>query len=170
MKEKDILIDYKDHQVVLYAEKTDNSIGPVQTGSYIACYYIDEFLNLMGSLERSLYEKLRKGEISIIYLYMTLEELTVSELALRVKIPLRRVKKHLTVEHFPSIKIVELRRYAEVFNIPLANLFQIIVTKQDIKWRMGYNAESEKEKPVTISQEETDNPYVVFTKPEINQP
>ncbi len=170
MKEKEILTDYKDHQVILYAEKADDSIGPVQTGSYVACYYIDEFLSLMGSLERSLFERLQKGEISPICLYMTLEELTVSELSLRVKIPLRRVKKHLTAEHFPSVKVNELRRYAEVFNIPVANLFQIIATKQDKKWRMGYNAGVEKAKPVLISQEETDNPYIVFTKPEINHP
>ena len=170
MKEKDILIDYKDHQVVLYAEKSDNTIGPVQTGSYVTSHYYNEFLSLMGNLERSLYEKLQKGEISPVFLYMTLEELTVSELALRVKIPLRRVKKHLTVQHFPTVKVDELRRYAEVFNIPVANFFQVIATRQDNKWRMGYSADMENKKPLTISQEETNNPYIVFTKPEINQP
>ena len=169
MKEKDILIDYKDHQVILYAEKSDNTIGPVQTGSYVTSHYIDEFLYLMGNVEKSFYEKLQNGEISSICFYMTIEELTVSELASRVKLPLRKVKKHLTSLHFPKIRVSELRRYAEVFNIPVANLFQIISTRQDQKWRMGYKADVENAKPVIISQDETKNPYIVVTKPEVNQ-
>ncbi|MBN1416543.1 MAG: hypothetical protein JW973_15670 [Bacteroidales bacterium] len=169
MKEKDILTDYKDQQVILYAEKSDNSIGPVQTGSYVAGHYIDEFFYLMGKVEKTFYEKLLNEEISTICLYMTIEELTVTELALRAKIPLHRVKKHLTSRHFHSIRVSELKRYAEVFNIPVANLFQIISTRQDNKWRMGYKANVEEAKPVIISQEETKNPYVVITKPELNK-
>jgi hypothetical protein len=169
MKEKDILTDFKDHQVVLYAEKSDNSIGPVQTGSYISGHYINDFLSLMGHLERSLYEKLQNGEISPIFLYMTIEELTVSELASRVGLPMRKVKKHLTPVHFAKIRVSELKRYADVFNIPVANFFQIIATRQDCKWRMGYKADVENAKPVIISQEETKNSYIVITKPEINK-
>jgi hypothetical protein len=169
MKEKDLLIDYKDHQVVLYAEKADDTIGPVQTGSYVTSHYIDEFLNIMGSLEKSLYAKLEKGEISPVYLYMTIEELTVSELALRVKLPKWKVKRHLTFEHFPEITVSELKRYAEVFNIPIANFFQIISTRQDNKWRMGYKADIENAKPLTISQTRSNNPYLVYTNPEQNK-
>jgi hypothetical protein len=169
MKEKDILIDYKDHQVVIYAEKSDNTIGPVQTGSYVTSHYIDEFFYLMGSLEKSLYEKLQNREISPICLYMTIEELTISELASRVKLPKHKVKRHLEFAHFPKIRVSELQRYAEVFNIPVANLFQVITTRQDIGWRMGYSAKIENAKPLTISQEKTNNPFLVITKPEQNQ-
>jgi hypothetical protein len=170
MKEKDLLVDFKRHQVVLYAEKNDEDIGPVQTGSYMARNYLDEFHYLMSNLEKSLFEKLQNGEISPIYLYMTIEELTVSELAARVQIPLRRVKKHLVSRHFADIRVSELKRYADVFNIPVANFFQIISTRQDSKWRMGFVDEVEKAKPVTISQAETNNPFVVITKPEVNKP
>ncbi|MBN2276087.1 MAG: hypothetical protein JXR41_03240 [Bacteroidales bacterium] len=170
MKEKDLLVDFKKHQLVLYAEKNDEDIGPVQTGSYMARNYLDEFHYLMGNLEKSMYEKLQNGEISPIYLYMTLEELTVSELAARVQIPLRRVKKHLTPKHFANIHVYELKRYADVFNIPVANLFQIISTRQDSKWRMSFIDEEEMAKPATISQVETNNAFVVITKPELNKP
>jgi hypothetical protein len=169
MKEKDILTDYKEHQVVLYAEKTDNSIGPVQTGAYVTKYFIDEFYNIMGNLEKSLYEKLLNHEISPVYLYMTLEELTVSELAARAKISKRKVMRHLTYKHFADVTVNELTRYADVFNIPVANFFQIVSTRQDSKWRMGYNAENENAKLLTISQEKTNNPYIVYTKPETNK-
>ena len=169
MKEKDILTDYKEHQVVLYAEKTDDSIGPVQTGAYVTKYFIDEFYNIMGNLEKSLYEKLINHEISPVYLYMTLEELTVSELASRAKISKRKVMRHLTYKHFTDVTVNELARYADVFNIPVANFFQIVTTRQDSKWRMGYKAEDENAKLLTISQEKTNNPFIVYTKPETNK-
>jgi hypothetical protein len=168
MKEKDILVDFKDQQVVLYAEKPDNSIGPVQTGSYVTKNYIDEFYNILGQLEKSLYEKLLNKEISPVYLFMTLEELTISELAARVRLSKRRVKKHITYKGFPKICISDLMKYADVFNIPLSNFFQIISTRQDAKWRMAYQVDSENAKLLTISQEKTDNPFIVFTKPEKN--
>jgi len=169
MKEKDIITDFKAHQVILYAEKGDNSIGPVQTGSYVSGHYIDEFFNFMGKIERESYEKLQKGEISPICLYMNIEELTLSELASRVGLSKRRVKKHLLPEYFPGIKVSELKRYADIFNIPVANFFQIISTRQDVKWRPGFNSEVENAKPLVIGQTATDNPFVVITKPELNK-
>jgi hypothetical protein len=169
MKEKDVLTDFKAHQVVLYAEKSDNSIGPVQTGSYVSGHYIDEFYHFMGKIERESFEKLQNNEISPICLYMNIEELTVSELALRVGLPKRKVVKHLTHKYFPTIKVSELKRYAEIFNIPVANFFQIITTRQDNEWRPGFKTEVENAKPVVISQIATGNPYVVITKPELNK-
>lgn len=170
MKEKDILTDFKDQQLIIYAEKDDNSIGPVQTGSYMARNYLDEFYHLWGNFEKSLYEKLQDGKISPIFLYMSLEELTVSELAARVKLPKRKVRKHLEFKHFLKIRVHELKRYADVFNVPVANFFQIINTKQDVKWRMGYSSKAENAKSMTISQENTNNPLLVITKPEKNKP
>jgi hypothetical protein len=169
IKEKDVLTDFKAHQVVLYAEKSDNSIGPVQTGSYVSGHYIDEFYNFMGKIERESFEKLQNSEISPICLYMNIEEITLSELASRVGLPKRKVKKHLTHKYFPTVKISELQRYAEIFNIPVANFFQIVSTRQDNKWRPGFKAENAKEKPFVISQISTGNPFVVITLPELNK-
>ena len=170
MKEKDVLTDFKAHQVILYAEKGDNSIGPVQTGSYISGHYIDEFYNFMGKIERESFEKLQNGDISPVCLYMNIEEMTVSELASRVGLSKRRVRKHLTHKYFPTIKVSELKKYAEVFNIPVANFFQIITTRQDNEWRPGFKSDVENQKPVVISQIATGNPYVVLTKPELTHP
>jgi hypothetical protein len=169
MKEKDVLTDFKAHQVILYAEKSDHTIGPVQTGSYVSGHYIDEFYNFMGKIERESFERLQNGEISPVCLYMNIEEMTVSELASRVGLPKRRVRKHLMHKYFHSIKVSELKRYAEIFNIPIANFFQIISTRQDSEWRPGYKSDVENAKPVAISQIATGNPYVVITKPELNR-
>jgi hypothetical protein len=170
MKEKDLVVDFKDHQVILFAEKNDDTIGPLQTGSYVAHHYISEFFQIMEKLNNSLQHKLIQGEISPVFMYMTLEELTLSELALRVGLPKWKVKRHLRYEYFHKMRISELKRYAEVFNIPLANMFQIVATRQDHKWRMGFQKEVENAKPVIITQEKTKNPYLVITKAEQNKP
>lgn len=169
MKEKDILTDCKAHQLILYAEKEDDSIGPVLTGSYMAGNYLDDFYHIWGNFKKELFEKLLKKEISPIALYKSLEELSLAELAARVGIRKRRVKKHLKYNHFLNAKVEELARYAEVFNIPVANFFQIISTKQDGNWNMGHNLKAAKSRPLTISQEKTPNSMLVITNPEKNE-
>jgi hypothetical protein len=161
MKEKDAIVDFKDHQVVLYTEKEDNSFGPVQTGSYISKNYIDDYRFKHKNLDDSLLEKLQKNEISPIFYFMTMEDLTVSDLAGRVGISAYKVKLHLTPEGFVKMKLKTLKRYAEVFNIPLANMFQIITTRQDNKWRVHHD---EKSTETFIEQIKTNNPLIFITQ------
>ena len=149
MKEKDASVDYKEHQLVLYVEKKDGSYGPVRTGSYITKNYIDDFWLKRKHLEEEFLGKVRRGEISPIAYYMTLEELTPSELAARVGVSARRVKKHLTPRHFGDISLDELRRYCDVFNIPLINMLQAVVTDK---------------KNLNITEEKTDNPFFTILR------
>lgn len=128
MKEKDAAVDYKEHQLILYVEKKDGSYGPVKTGSYITKNYIDDYWFKRKNLEKECLGKVRKGEISPIAYHMILEELTPSELAARVRLSTRRVKKHLAPRHFGTITLEQLQRYCEVFNVPLVNMLQVIVT------------------------------------------
>ena len=169
MKEKDILTDFKDHEVILYAEKEDNTIGPVRTGSYLAGNYLDEFYKIWGKFESSLIEQLLNREISPIARYKSLEELSLSELAARTGIPKRRVRKQLKHKHFLKARVEELEAYADVFNVPVANFFQIISTKQDGSWNVGHNREVARAKTLTISQDKTSNPLQVITNPEKNK-
>lgn len=164
MKDKDILVDYKPQQLIIYAEKSDGSFGPVQTGSYMSKNHIDDFYNIVETHNSSLLGKLRKGEISPISYFMSVEELTVAELAVRVGISKSALRKHLDPKGFQNISVSMLSRYAGVFNIPLANFFQIINTREDMKWYMGYLEEANREQSVQISQQKTDNPLLVETK------
>ena len=149
MKEKDAYIDYKPHQLILYVEKEDGSYGSYQTGSYIAKNFLDDFWLKRRHLQESLVKELKDGKISHVGFYMTLEELSVAELASRVRISTARVKKHLKPFHFGKISLPLLSRYAEVFDVPLSNMFQIIVTgREDLK----------------VKQEKTNTPLVVVTK------
>jgi len=169
MKEKEIKIDYKEQEVILYAEKDDDSIGPVRSGSYMAKNHLADFYYIWGNLEKELIGKLIKKEISPIARFKELQEFTTSELATRTGISKRKVKRHLTYKYFLDVSVGELQKYADVFNIPVANLFQVISTRQDASWNMGHNAEEAKKKKLTITQDKTENPLVVITNPQMNK-
>jgi transcriptional regulator with XRE-family HTH domain len=164
MKEKEVIIDFKEHQLLLYAEKDDGSISPVQTGSYITKQYIDDFYEMNDRIKKALIERMKKGEISPVYFFMTIEELSVAELASRVGISKSSVRKHLNPKGFQNASVSELIKYGKVFNIPVANFFQIIETKEDKKWYIGYHEKTDRSEGVLISQVETENLIVVETK------
>ena len=95
---------------------------------------------------------------------MTIEELTIPDLAETVGISKSEVKKHLDPKGFQKIKLSKLVRYANVLNIPLANMFQLIHTIEDKNWNMGYRENEDKSESCLISQVKTNNPLIVETK------
>ena len=122
MKEKESRVDCPEQQVILYVEKEDGKYGPVQTGSYLTRNYLDDYELKRRHLEDSLKERIRKEEVSPVYYYMVLEDLTISELAARAGIRKSKVKKHLVPEHFRSLPAGILQRYSEVFDVPVSSL------------------------------------------------
>lgn len=154
MKEKDAKIDYREHQLVLYVEKKDGTFGPVQTGSYISKNYIDDYWFKRHNLEKEYLDKIRRGEISPIAYYMVLEELTPSELASRVGIPLRKVKKHLRPEHFGQVTVDQLHRYCSVFNVSYFNLFHAMTSKKN---------------NLKLREDKTDNPHFTILSIEVGK-
>jgi len=150
MKEQDVLVDYQPQQLILYAEKEDGSYGPIQTGSFISKNYIDDFWLKQKNLQESLMKQLSNNEISPIQYYMTLVDLSPAELASRVGVRTCRVKKHLKPDTFNKIRIALLHKYATVFNVPIANFFQLIVKKN--------------ETDPNIEQRATKNNNIVITK------
>lgn len=164
MKEKDLIVDCPYQQVILYAEKSDGTYGPIQTGSYMAGTHISEHYKITGDLIQSLLSRLKEGSISPVYYYMMIEGLTVPDLAARVKISKARVSRHLTPSGFKKIRISVLKRYADVLNIPVANFFQVITTAEDRNWNAGFQEDLYKERTFHITQKATGNPLLVETK------
>ena len=163
MKESEGFVDYPDQQMIIYVEKDDGKFGPMQTGSFLSANYLDDYFFKRRNLELELREQLTRNQISPLKYFMVLEELSVSELASRAGIRKSRVKKHLDPKHFGSVSLNELRRYANVFNVPAANLLQVILIQQDD----GVEASLMKEdRPgsITVKQPSTANPFVVVTK------
>jgi hypothetical protein len=163
MKEKDGYVDYPDQQMILYVEKDGGEYGPMQTGSYISANFMDDYLYKRRNLELELREQLLQGAISPVKYYMVLVDLSFSELAARAGIRKSRVKKHLDPKQFGGATAEELRKYAAVFNIPAADLLQVILVHSNNGFESGIILENKAEK-ITVMRETTVNPYVVLTK------
>ena len=125
MKEKEGYVDCPEQQMILYVEKENGKYGPMQTGSYITKNYIDDYFLKRKNLEASLREQVERNEISPVKFFMILEDLSLSELSARIKIPTRKVRKHLLPVHFKMISDDLLNRYAIVFNISVNQLINI---------------------------------------------
>lgn len=147
MKEKEARFN-TERKLILYVEKDNGSFSPIETGSYMIENYFHDFLEKRKHLQESCSEKLKKGEINPIEYYRILINIGVSDLASRVGISPRKVRKHLITENFKKIDLDLLKRYAEVFRVPLANLFQLFENKFP---------------QVKINQKKTPNPWLVET-------
>lgn len=163
MKEKEGFVDYPEQQMILYVEKEDGKYGPMQTGSYISANYMDDYIYKRRNLELELREQLIQGSISPVKYYMILEDLSFSELAARAGIRKSRVKRHLDPKHFGLATVDELRKYAGVFNVPVANLLQVLLVKNLGNFESLLILENTAEK-VSVDQNKTISPYVVLTK------
>ncbi len=155
MKEKDIYVEFKPHQLVLYVEKDDDSFGPLLTGSFMAKNYLDDYFEKIEKWEKSLREQLKKGEISPVYYYMILQSFGESDLASRAGVSRRKLKKHFQMKNFSKLKLSQIKKYADAFDIPVASLFELMLSK---------HGESNK---ISIKRMETQNPYFVISKVEM---
>jgi len=165
MKENEVIKDFKKQKFILFAEKKDGSYGEVEGGSYIIENDLDDFWKKKIHLENTIREQLLKSEISPIKYFMTLEELTVSELAKRARLCKCKVKKHLTNNGFFKATVNDLKKYSEVFGVNIASLFQIVLSEdgQNINFHL-YNKEDVKTNIPKIIHTSTSNPLMIFTK------
>ena len=163
MKEKEGFVDYPEQQMILYVEKDDGKYGPMQTGSFISANYMEDYLYKRRNLELELREQLVTGHISPVKYYMVLIDLSFSELAARAGIRKSRVRKHLDPVGFRDATIDELLKYSTVFNIPVSNLLQVLLVKDNGGFESCFILESSAGK-ISVDQAQTGNPCVVLTK------
>ena len=117
MKEKEIKVDSKGQEIVLFVEKEDETYAPVQSGSYITENFLDDFLQKKENLAKQLKEELNKGNISPVYYYMVLQDMGPGDLAKRVGISQRKLKKHFRPEVFAKLSEKMLGKYEVVFGV-----------------------------------------------------
>lgn len=163
MKEKEINKEYEKQQQIIYVEKDDGSYGPVQTGSYLTNNFIDDFWFKKINLEKQLTEKVSENQISTISYYMILSELSETELASRVGVSKRCLKKHLQAKYFSKIRVSTLERYAQVFGIPVAGLFQQI-RYEDQDGMKSFFIKDKTPENIDIQQIKTKNTFFVITQ------
>ncbi len=129
MKEKDLYIDFEPQQLIYYVEKDDNTYGPIKSGSQLSANYLDDFWQKRKKLEADLRKQIIDNKISPVYYYMIIQEMGSKDLAKRIGISHRRLKKIFKPEHFKKLNIEKLKKIAETFNIPVALLFQSFLIK-----------------------------------------
>lgn len=145
MKENDARVDFEQHQVLLYVEKEDGSYGPLQTGAYLVKHYADDFFQKRHNIETECIDKLGKGEISPVVYFMLLYNMTAADIAARVGISKSKVIKHQSPEGFAKASVDTVKRYADVFGVAVADMFQLVVPK---------------EKDLAVANRKTANPYL----------
>ena len=152
MKEKELYIKFEPQQSVYYVEKDDASYGPVVSGSQLASNYLDDFFEKRSKQEKALRDQLKKGEISPIYYYMIMQEFGEGDLASRAGVSLGRLRKHYRMEHFARLRLTQLKKYSEAFDIPMVRFFSLVIAKQETAGK------------ITIDYTETANPYFSIAK------
>lgn len=143
------------HQLVLYVERDDTSYGPVQTGSFLAQEFIDDFFEKRERYRRDCLRRFEAGEISAVAYYLQILGLAEADLAVRVGVSRRAVRRHLTPAGFGEVDLRLASRYAEVFGVPLANLFQVIAARDE---------------RVELQQERTSNALLTKTRVGVRDP
>lgn len=122
MKEKDLYIENKSNEIILFAEKADESYGAIKSGSYAVKNYLEDFFKLKDNLDRALREDIAKGKISPVFYYMLMEDMGEGDLAKRVGISRRKLRKHFRPDIFTKLDQAILYKYALVFGVNVDKL------------------------------------------------
>jgi hypothetical protein len=125
MKEKDAQVSFDQHQVTLFVEKEDGSYGPLQTGSFVAKNFVPDLIKNIGHFHKKALSQVTDNEISAVAYYMILREMSPADVAARIGTSTGHVKRHMSPRFFKTMTIETAKKYADLFGIPLANLFQI---------------------------------------------
>ena len=155
MKEKEAHIDFDLHPLVLYVEKEDGSYGRTESASYISSNYLDDYYDKVKKWDAELKEKLEKGEISPVYYYMIMLQFGEGDLASRVGVSKRKLRNHCKMEAFEKINLKLLKKYADVFDVPVSNMLHFVAIKE------------KDQKKLKIGYQKSNNPYITVSKIEL---
>jgi hypothetical protein len=97
--------------------------------------YIDDYYEKREHRRQDCLRRLKEGEISPVAYYMTLIEIGEADLASRIGISRRKLRRHLTPEGFGKASLSVVERYADVFSVPVANMFQVLVPGGGVRVR-----------------------------------
>lgn len=125
MKEQDAQVACDSQQVLLYVEKDDGSYGPCQTGAWMTAHHLDDFLAKQEYFRRKARRELLGAQTSPVGYYLQLRSMTPADLGARVGLSTRRVRRDCTIEGFSRLTIAQALRYADVFAVTLAELFEV---------------------------------------------
>jgi hypothetical protein len=131
MKEKEADIKFDKHPLILYVEKEDGTYARKESASYLSHHYLDDYFDKKKKWDNDLKEKMNKKEISPVYYFMIMLEMGEGDLASRVGISRRKLKRHFKMSAFEKMSLILLNRYADVFDIPVATLTHFWIRRKE---------------------------------------
>jgi len=125
MKEKDLYIDGKNSEMILFAEKEDKSYDAIISGSYVVKHFLSDFYLKKENLDKVLREGMKKRNISPVFYYMLIQDMGPGDLAKRVGISKRKLRRHFRPDIFAKLDDITLQKYAVVFGITVEQIKEI---------------------------------------------
>jgi hypothetical protein len=94
---------------------------------------IDTFYEQRDKELKRLYALVAEGALSPIGLFLTYNNLTAKDVAPMVGLRVRAVERHATPAGFERATVEELKRYARVFDVGVADLFAFVFVHGDLE-------------------------------------
>jgi hypothetical protein len=128
MKEKDLKVEFKEQEIVLYAEKEDHSFEAIVTGSRTSRDHLDDYFAKKENLKKELQAEIKSGKISPVYFFALMLDMGPGDLAKRIGISKRKLRRHFSPEGFAKLDDVMLQKYAVVFGVTVEQM-KIVVSR-----------------------------------------
>ncbi|MBN2545285.1 MAG: hypothetical protein JXB50_05760 [Spirochaetes bacterium] len=125
----------KKMKILLFdTDKNGNLVSKEDMPEFAGREDLANVLYYTKSVERQrLMEEVIKGEISPIKMFIELQTMDINDVASRMRLPVSKVKKHLTFEGFKQITIEELQKYSIIFDVSVADFFQFLILDEKVE-------------------------------------
>jgi len=125
VKEDDAKSESRERLVVMYVEREDGSFGPLQTGSQLVERFKSDLDGKLEVFRQQFSQRLQAGETSPVGYYRELVNISEADLASRMGISRRKLRKHALPAGFRKLSDDQLARYADIFGIPVQELLRV---------------------------------------------
>ena len=114
-------------EMILFAEKDDETYDAIKSGSYVVEHFLSDFYLKKENLEKALREELKQGKITPVFYYMLMQDMGPGDLAKRVGISKRKLRRHFRPDVFAKLNDDIIQKYAVIFGVTVDKLKENII-------------------------------------------
>lgn len=127
MESKDKPLKYdSSHRIVLFQTDDKGNCKPQVVVPEIASELVDALYEARSQVWSHFKEEVDNGNVSPIRLYFEYFNMNEMDLASRMKMSVKQIQKHFTMEGFKKCTIETLIKYALIFDIAVGDFFQFM--------------------------------------------
>lgn len=127
-------------RIVQYDTDDDGHCTPQLAPSRIEDV-IDSYYVLRDKEFHRLHELLFAGELSPIGFFVRWQNMTVPDVAARMKLRQSKVRSHLLPQGFQRIDVATLARYARIFDVTVGDFFQFTQVDEELSVDVTHSAD-----------------------------